>query len=83
MKCRIIKKDGKFYAQYETVAIYPHCGKLARSHKVWKTLKRKVDLPTGGYEEFDFFNKSTEAEHALRDFAESKSEGKIIKEFEV
>lgn len=81
MKCRILKKDGKYYAQYEVDESYPHCGKRAHTRKVWKILKREI-FDQHSYE-VDYFDKASEAEHALRAFAESKSEGKVIKEFEV
>ena len=83
MKCRIIKKNGKFYAQYEVDESYPHCGKRAHTSKVWKNLKREiVDQRDGNYD-VDYFDKASEAEEALREYAESKSEGKVIKEFEL
>ena len=78
----IVKKDGKFYAQYEAVESN-HCGKWSKTFKAWKNLKREiVDQRDGNYE-VDYFDKASEAERALRDFAESKSEGKVIKEFEL
>lgn len=69
MKCRIIKRCGKFIAEYENKG-------------EWKILKRRIRDQRDGDYEVGYFESVESAERALRSYAELKEE-KIVKEFEV
>lgn len=87
MKCRILKKGDKYYAQVETTSSLKG-GKFSRTHKSWKSInwksikKKDVDQRDGEYE-VSYFDSSEEAEKALRDYANEHSNGVVVKEFEV
>ena len=74
MKCRIVQCGDKFKAQYAENKVFQ--GRHARSKKVWCTLE------TGDGEPI-FFNSANDAELAIRSYAIMRTEGSVVKEFEV
>lgn len=80
MKCRIVKKGNKFYAQYYDRKLFP--GRHTRTAYVWRNLKKKTYDQRDGYYETDYFDNEKEAERALIQYAESHSDGTVVKEFE-
>lgn len=82
MKCRILKKGDRYYAQVETTSSLKG-GKFSRTHKSWKSIKKKVFDQRDGDYEVSYFDSSKEAEKALRDYVNEHSDGVVVKEFEV
>lgn len=81
MKCRIVKKGNEFYAQYFARKFFPG-GRRPHSAWVWTTLKKVVNDQQQGTYEKDYFDSEKEAQDALIEYAESHSEGTVVKEFE-
>lgn len=77
MKCRILKKGNKFYAQY-----YDRPGKNVKLAYAWCNLKKTIFDQRDGNYEIDYFDTEKEAERALIQYAESHSKGIVVKEFE-
>lgn len=74
MKCRIIKRDGKFLAQYLSRKFFH--GRHTRCALAWDSLKDGAGIPI-------LFETDTTAECALRDYANNICESTVVKEFEV
>ena len=82
MKCRVLKKGDKYYAQYLTNSLFPN-GNVPKAKAVWKNLKNKIFDQRDGSYEVDNFPTVAAAERSLKDYASKKSEGKVVKEFEL
>ena len=82
MKCRVIQKGQRFYAQYERTRSLKG-GKFYRTRKEWETLNNRISDQRDGDYELDYFFSKASAERALKAYAEEFGEGEVVSEFEV